>query len=296
MSTFRDFVKGLGKRAAVRLGSGLSRLFGPCAGEAVGILTYHRIAPSASGADAPTWNVPPQQFRGQLEGLLRRGYRPWPLRKILETGQGDCPLPPRTFVVTFDDGYENVYHHAWPVLRRLGVPATVFLATAYLDSDGRFPCDDWHQAGEKGVLTEVWRPLSTAQCIEMQKDGLIEMGSHTHSHAVFRGRPDALLEDLRTSAAVLEERFGVRQPTFAFPYGITGPALSEAARRAGMHCALSTEPVLVQPRSDPFTWGRFTVHEGDTAATLAPKLDGWYSLARSAWGRLGGAQLVEAAG
>ena len=275
MATFRELVKDLGKRAAVRIGGGLSRLFGCCAGGTVGILTYHRVAPSAGGADAPTWNVPPRQFRSQLEGVLRGGYRPCTLQKVLEAGRAGRPLPLRTFVVTFDDGYESVHRFAWPVLRRLGVPATVFLATAYLDSGARFPFDDWRGAGAEGVLPEAWRPLSTSQCNEMLQDGLVELGSHTHTHADFRGRPDSLLEDLRTSAAVLEERFGVRKPTFAFAYGIAGPELSDAARRAGVACALSTQPVLVRPQSDPFTWGRFTVSEGDTAETIAPKLDGW---------------------
>ena len=78
MATFREFFKNLGKRAAVRLGSGLSHLFGSCAGGTVGILTYHRVTPSAGGADAPTWNVPPRQFQSQLaRNVLTRYLRGW---------------------------------------------------------------------------------------------------------------------------------------------------------------------------------------------------------------------------
>lgn len=280
----RRLLRHLGKRAALRIGSGLSRLFGSCAGADFGILTYHRIAPPVGSGPAPTWNVTPRRFRAQLEGLLARGYRPRPLRELLAAGQ---TLPPvGTFAVTFDDGYENVYRHAWPVLEALGVPATIFLTTAYLDSASPFPFDDWPQAGSEKVAAETWRPLSSDQCAAMALGGLVEFGSHTHTHQVFRGRPQALELDLRTSAAVLRDRFGVTLPTFAFPYGIAGTELAEAARRAGMRCSLSTAAALIRPGSDPFTWGRFGVDESDTASTIAARLDGWYGLARGVWGRL----------
>src|SRR5262249_55883704 len=113
--------------------------------------------------------------------------------------------------------------------------------------------------------------------------------SHTHTHAVFRGRPRAFSEDLAASVALLRDRFGVAEPTFAFPYGITDPALAGAARRAGVRCALTTQEQLAGPQEGPFTWGRFDVEEADSPATLAAKLDGWYSLARGAWLRLRGA-------
>ena len=185
------------------------------------------------------------------------------------------------FVVTFDDGYENVYHNAWPILKELSVPATVFLVTSYLDADRPFASDDWAAAGSAGVPATAWRPLSTAQCAEMIEHGLVEIGSHTHTHADFRGRPEAFRRDLARSLDVLREPLGVAQAPFAFPFGHAEPELIAAAREAGVTCALTAEPEPVAPQADPFTWGRFTVAGSDTAATLALKLSGWYtSLAR----------------
>ena len=51
------------------------------------------------------------------------------------------------FAITFDDGFENNYVNAWPVLKELNLPATIFVATKYLDSDVPFPFDDWSAAG-----------------------------------------------------------------------------------------------------------------------------------------------------
>src|SRR5262249_7130361 len=77
----------------------------------VGILMYHRITDHCDDVSTPTWNVTPERFRRQLCGLLARGFRAWPLSKVIDHGRQGRPVPPRTFVVTFDDGYENVYRN-----------------------------------------------------------------------------------------------------------------------------------------------------------------------------------------
>ena len=258
---------------------------------ALGILMYHRVVAPPRGICAPTWNVTPARFRSQLEGLLRRGFQPQSLRDVLARHRAAEPMAPKSFVVTFDDGYENVYRHAFPVLRELGIPATIFLTTAYLDSPEPFPFDDWSGKGLPGAPAETWRPLTTAQCHEMQGSGLIELGTHTHVHADYRGRPDELRRDLLVSLDVLRSRFGVSAASYAGPYGqgcrkFDGHELSEAARQAGVVCALNTNAELVRPGDEPYDWGRFTALGNDSAASLAAKLDGWYSLVQDAWRRL----------
>ncbi len=264
-----------------------SALLGSRAGGRVGVLMYHRVSELYRGASAPTWNVTPERFREQLRGLLDLGFRALPLREVIDRGRNGGPLPSRTFVVTFDDGYENVYRNAWPVLRELGVPATVFLATAYLDGARPFPFDDWHSAGSERIPAHSWRPLTTAQCCEMIASGLIELGAHTHTHADFRGRAGDFERDLARCVAFMAERFGLSGVTFAFPYGVRSagfcaPELVAAARRTVL-CSLTTEPELVNPTGDPYTWGRFNVEQADSGAAIAAFLDGWYSLARDAW-------------
>jgi peptidoglycan/xylan/chitin deacetylase (PgdA/CDA1 family) len=280
-------------RLAARVLAPLSALWGPRGGNAVGILMYHRIVERPPSAAAPTWNVPPHRFRDQLAGLLARGFEPWPLARVLEAARTGRSVPPRAFVVTFDDGYENIFTRALPILRDLNVPATVFVATAFLDSPAPFPCDDWPAAGAKNAPAEAWRPLSTGQCRQMQAGGLIELAAHTHTHADFRGRPAALRDDLAECLLVLRERFGIERPPFAFPYGTTslgfaGPELASAAREAGTACSLTSDSRRAQLDADPFAWGRFHVDEDDTADMIAAKLDGWYELASHAWQRLRG--------
>lgn len=283
----RTTVRRFARRVVRPVCAGLARLFGRT-GTGFGILTYHRISPAVPGFPAPTCNVTPTSFRAQLAGLLDRGYEPWPLRKALEWAADGRPVPARAFVVTFDDGYENVYRYAWPVLRERNVPATVFLATAYLGSDEPFPFDDWAGAGV--APPEAWRPLTRGQCAEMQAGGLIELGSHTHTHQAFRGRPDALAADLSAAAAALRESFALADATFAFPFGFHDPEMVAVVRAAELRCALTTEMDVVRPGTDPFGWGRFNVEDHDTPGALSGYLSGWYPLfrrlGRSACGRV----------
>jgi peptidoglycan/xylan/chitin deacetylase (PgdA/CDA1 family) len=292
---FRD----LGKRLAGRASVGLSSLLGSRAGASLGILVYHRVAAAVPGVPRPALNVTPARFRGQLAGLRARGFQFWPLLRVLEHRARGVPIPPRTVVVTFDDGFASVCTGAWPVLQELHVPATVFVNTAYLDSGEPFPFDDWGKAQRQRVPAEAYRPLSTAQAREMARSGLVELGAHTHTHADFRGRPEEFRQDLQTCVEVLRQRFGLAEVTFAFPFGrrslgYVSDALLEAARQTGVLCALTTEAVLVEPGSDPFGWGRFNAYDWDSGATLAAKLGGWYGWAPRLQERL--ARLVRRGG
>lgn len=257
-------------------------LYGP---PAAGILMYHRITDEIPGLPRPTWNVPPRRLAAQLEGLLVRGWQAWPLERVLEHHQRGLAIPRRTFVVTFDDGYANNLYQALPILQRLGVPATVFLATAYLDSPGPFPFDDWEAAGTPRVMSEAWRPLTTAECRQLLASGLVRLGAHTHTHADFRGQPERLRRDLAQCQAVLRDLFFIESPPLALPYGtpedgFAAAELIAAAREAGVSCCLTTEPERIGPQQSPFGWGRRGVEAEDTAATLAGWLSGWENVLR----------------
>ncbi len=118
----------------------------------------------------------------------------------------------------------------------------------------------------------------------MLASGMVEIGAHTHTHGDHRGDPEAFRKDVQLSVDIVRSRFGLEQVMFAFPFGgrhtgFVSDELAEAAKRTGVICGLTTEPVLVDPASDPFCWGRFNAFPWDTSATLAAKLSGWYSWA-----------------
>lgn len=105
------------------------------------ILTYHRVLPSPDLGHYPfdpgVISASPEQFDAQMR-WLRETQVPVPLSDVALYLRGRADLPPRAVVVTFDDGYFDNYEHAYPVLRRHGVPATMFLATDHIGNDRPF--------------------------------------------------------------------------------------------------------------------------------------------------------------
>jgi peptidoglycan/xylan/chitin deacetylase (PgdA/CDA1 family) len=272
--------RGLRERLLVAAAAVLNDCLGPREPSAVGVLMYHRICDPVRGKPRPTWNVPPDVLERQLTGLRKRGWQAWPLRQVLDYQERGLPIPRKTFIVTFDDGYANNLIHALPILTCLRVPATLFLATAYLDSQRPFPSDDWSVAGLPGVPSDTWRPLTTDECRRLTANGLVELGAHTHTHADFRGRPELLVADLQENLAVLHDRFGVERPPLAFPYGTKADGfvtceLAAAAMAAGVSCCLTTEESLIHPGDDRSDYGRFAAEDHDSARTLAARLGGW---------------------
>jgi peptidoglycan/xylan/chitin deacetylase (PgdA/CDA1 family) len=278
----RQLVADAGKWLGGRIALGLDATLGPRADGRFGILLYHRVAAVPGGLERPTMNVTPDRFARQLEHLLDAGYRFLPLGTVVEGAQASRPLPARCVVLTFDDGYLNFHRNVWPVLQRLQVPATVFVTTAFLDSQAPFPFDAWGRRHRRRLPPVAWQPLSWAQCREMERSGLVEVGSHTHTHRNLRGRPEEFAADLDTSLRLLERRLGSGPRSFSFPFGsvrhgFAGPELMAAARACGVSCALTTEIELADPRASQFGWGRLEVGEHDTGAVVTAKVNGRYA-------------------
>jgi peptidoglycan/xylan/chitin deacetylase (PgdA/CDA1 family) len=118
----------------------------------------------------------------------------------------------------------------------------------------------------------------------MTADGLIELGSHTHTHADLRGRPEALRHELEISIEIVRELFNQVDVPFAFPYGRrhsghVSEELLDVVRQSGATCALTTEAETIDLLDEPFGWGRFNVYDWDSGASLAARLAGWYGWA-----------------
>jgi peptidoglycan/xylan/chitin deacetylase (PgdA/CDA1 family) len=259
-------------------------------GSSTGILTYHHVAKQVT-SDPHLLNVTPVRFRGHIEGLLGLGYQACSLRDVIACHRDQKPLPEQSFVVVFDDGHHSVYENAWPVLKELGVPATIFLATEYLDRDAPLPFDACQTGPAR--CGDTRRPLTTLECQEMLGSGLIDLGSHTHSHEDFRGRPNQFSRDLTQSLHVLGDRFGLENATFSFPYGRFDAEMQEILRQHDLLCALTAECRCVTLDAtnlgdDRMEWGRFGATQFDTPRTLAAKLDGWYTWLQQHWRRLRG--------
>lgn len=105
------------------------------------VLAYHRVYDmgdeDAFACDPELVSADVATFRWQMEHL-RRHWNPVSLTEAVDAAEQGRALPPRSVVVTFDDGHADNHDHAWPVLREFGIPATIFLATEYIGSGTTF--------------------------------------------------------------------------------------------------------------------------------------------------------------
>ena len=123
--------------AAERLVTLLERAARPRPG-VLAVLTYHRVdEPARTPHLYPGLvSATPAEFEEQMR-LLATNHWPLSLSELLAVRRGEALLPPASVLVTFDDAYRDVAEHAWPIMRRHGIPLTLFVPTAFPDEPGR---------------------------------------------------------------------------------------------------------------------------------------------------------------
>ena len=251
------------------------------------ILGYHRVFPKIEQISSrlqPTWNVTPDMLEAQIGGLLESGFVPVSLEHAIHAANQGEPLQPNSFCVTFDDGYANNFLLAAPILKRLEVPATVFLATKYIGTSEPFPFDEWELSGSEKVPRESWEPVSIETCRNAVEEGIMSLGGHTHCHEDFRHKLVEFRSDLEESASFLQEHFGIEHPPFAFPFGVSklGFATDEmigVVKSLDYCCGLNFDNRITL-HSDPFRWNRIRVEAFDTEASIRTKVKAGYSRVR----------------
>jgi len=177
------------------------------------ILLYHHIAVR----DPPSrYFLSPEVFEDQMKVLHRWGYTAIPLSLLVQALVDGAELPPRSVVITFDDGYRDVFTHAFPIMRRYGFRGVVYVIA------GQVGTGKYMKAGELRELAEAgW-----------------EIGSHSWSHPNLRSQSANLPREIVESRLKLEELLHSPLETFAFPYGLTAQYITGLVIDAGYEAAV----------------------------------------------------------
>jgi len=245
------------------------------AGVSIPILCYHSIDESGS-----LISTAPSLFAKQVEYLRKHRYRVLSLSEMLRLLHAREFVPSKAVVMTFDDGYENNYTYAFPLLRSCGFSATIFLATEYVGQNAGWMKRDLEAMFYKNsnssarqvdlnflnralvqqripyLLTLPQKQLASAiekflalaelpifgwrEAREMSQAG-IEFGAHGHSHSFL---PELAITDaaweIQRSRKEIEERLQQPVHSFCYPYGAVNGAVKELVRGAGFLGACST--------------------------------------------------------
>ena len=229
----------------------------PTRQRAVPILMYHRIdyVEPTTPAATKALTVSPEDFRHQMAWLKRHGYHTITQRSLFNALMCGSHLRRKPIVITFDDGYRDVYRYAAPVIERFGMHAISYLITERISGE------------DHSFLS--W------QQVRRFEDRGVEIGSHTVSHAALTSLSDAAaLDELVKSRKKLERKLDHRVPWLAYPYGNYDGRIEALARKAGYKLAVTTEWGTLQSASRPFALKRLRVLDSTGVSGLAGMLGG----------------------
>lgn len=230
---------------------------------ALRILNYHQVGHFPERPARRSLYCHDSRFAGQMEYLHRNGFHVLTLDEAAARLRGERALPRRAVVLTFDDGYENFYTHAFPVLARYRFPAVVYVLSGLVGQTARWYARDGR---------EPPRLLARDQIRELRRAG-IEIGSHGVAHVrLAEATPEEAREELTRSKAELEDLLGEEVRHFCYPYGSHNPAVVEAARAAGYATAVTNVRRAARPGDDLLALPRKVISYGDGRLKYAWKV------------------------
>ncbi len=207
------------------------------------VLMLHSI--DASGS---VLSMTQSELRSLVQAVRRSGHELLPLTQLL-----DDDSQKRAVALTFDDGMRTLVTDAAPVLRELGVPATLFLTTGYVGKDNGWP-------SQPPLAPRL--PIMGWDELETLKQSGWDIQAHTVTHPDLRTQSDdAALHELTEPVETIARRLGHKPSLLAYPYGYFDRRIEALTSRVYGR-ALSTRMALL---------------DGDTRGPLAvPRLDTYY--------------------
>lgn len=236
----------------------------------VPVMMYHHVSPVDGMITVSSAN-----FEHQLKWLRNQGYRSLTCDEFAGHLEGR-PVPPRSVLITFDDGYLDNWVYAAPLMKRYGFHGVIFLVTSWIGEGPPRPqlgqnalpetpshrdCEDRIEQGRADEVMLRWSEIEA-----MRADGVFEFHSHTHTHTRWDLGPEKgaknerMAEELALSRAMLQERLGGVSQHFCWPQGYFDPDYVRIAQDAGFRYLYTTRPFgRNRAGSDPAHIYRFAV-------------------------------------
>ncbi|MBK1791585.1 polysaccharide deacetylase family protein [Persicirhabdus sediminis] len=215
-------------------------------GTRVTVLGYHDFS---SEKEATEMLLPTDKFEKQLQALRELEIEVISLEQFLAWKNDDAPIPPKSALITIDDGWRNVYTEAYPLLKQYNYPFTLFLYQDFID---------------KGELS-----LTTEMIVEMQKNGC-SIGNHSVTHPypskvkkhAEKGQAayEAFIRtELEKSKNFLSKKFNTQVTTYAYPGGYYTEEMFPIADDLGYDALFTVEPGKVDKTTNNHLIPRYIV-------------------------------------
>lgn len=210
------------------------------------VLTYHSIDESGS-----VLSTSPEVFETQMKFLKEASFSVLSLADVADHLRRGRHFAEKTVSITFDDGFKNIYHTAYPILKEYGFKATVFLVTGHCGSD-----NGWDGQPQGIPIMDI---LNREEIADMSARGL-DFGAHTVSHPDLPKLPDDIAADEITGSRLwIEELTGRKVDFFAYPYGSRNRAVENVVRQQ-FSGACSTDLGFVSMKSSVYALPRIDMY------------------------------------
>lgn len=228
----------------------------------VPVIMYHNIDGNSATS---TLSVSPKSFKAQMVFLKSHRYNVVSLGDIAKMVKKNR-FPSKTIAITFDDGYENNYFNGYPVLKELGLQATIFIVPAMIGTDGYLTWDE---------------------VIEMSESGVITIGSHSFSHPWLPFQSDQKLNtEIVESKRAIESHLHKKVNAFCYPSGGFDKNAIEKVIKAGYEIAVATNPGKKYPKHDLFVMKRIKIaRTSDNLLVFWLETTGFYTWIKEHRGR-----------
>jgi peptidoglycan/xylan/chitin deacetylase (PgdA/CDA1 family) len=214
----------------------------------VPVLLYHSVSDQPTGQFGP-YTVTRAQLASHLDQLVRLGFSTRTIGQLVAQRAAGVPLPERTAVITFDDGFAN-FDNAWAELTQRGLAATLYVTAGTVGGHS-----EW-----LGPLDAAHQPMLTrSQLNDLAADGC-EIGAHSMTHPQLDCIPQpAAAAEIRDSKDVLQQILGRSVDTFAYPHGYHDKTVKQLVADAEYSSAVAVRNALSPADDDPFALARVTI-------------------------------------
>lgn len=243
-------------------------------------LVYHKV----DGSSNLELNLSPQLFERHLKFLALTGSV-ITYERALHLLQEDVPLDRSFYVLTFDDGYQDFYTIAFPLLRLFQLPATVFVTTGFTDTGKTYPLQR---------INRVEQPASWEMLSEMCESGLVTIGGHTHTHPLMTGLTrDRIEEELTYPLQLFKDKLGIHVQHFAYPEAVWSVEVDELVRKHYRSAVVGGGRTAQPCQFDPFRIPRIPVRRSDGWWFFRAKAQGWLENEEVIFEQLRGSKLYD---
>ena len=215
------------------------------------VFMYHKVSPNRR-RKAEKLRVAPEKFDQQMRSLFAHGYRTISTAQLIDFCRGKCSLPERGIIISFDDGYEDNFTHAFPILKKYGFRAIILLVAGYIGAES-----SWDEKAHERLLT--W-----AQIEEMSRAGF-EFGSHSRTHCLLPPlSQEEMRQEIGESKSILEKGLGKVVEFFSYPWGKFDEKVKNVVKSCGYRASFSTLPGKNGQGEDPFSLRRVLIRGYDS--------------------------------